>query len=75
MWAAVFAPAKTPRTIVERMSDAIHRAVDDPVVQRRFEELGVDAIGSSTVELDAFVKEQRAFNKDIIKKASISVGE
>ena len=75
MWVAVFAPAKTPKAIVEAMSDAIHRAVNDPVAKKRFEELGVEAIGSSPIDLDSFVKEQLAFNKDIISKANISVGE
>jgi tripartite-type tricarboxylate transporter receptor subunit TctC len=75
MWVAVFAPAKTPKTIVEKMSNAIHGAVNDPVAQKRFQDLGVEGIGSSPAELEAFVKEQLAFNRDIIRKASISVGE
>lgn len=75
MWVAVFAPAKTSKAIVDKMSDAIHKAVNDPVAQKRFTDLAVDAVGSSPAELDKFVKMQLAFNKAIIEKAKISVGE
>jgi tripartite-type tricarboxylate transporter receptor subunit TctC len=75
MWVAVFAPAKTPKAIIDKMSDAVHKAVNDPVAQKRFTDLGVDAVGSNPAELDKFVKEQLAFNKAIIEKAKISVGE
>ncbi len=75
MWVAVFAPAKTPKAIVDRMADAIRLAVKDPTVQKRFEDLAVEGVGSTPAELDTFVKGQLAFNKAIIEKANISVGE
>jgi tripartite-type tricarboxylate transporter receptor subunit TctC len=45
------------------------------MAQKRFTDLGVDAVGSNPAELDKFVKVQLAFNKAIIEKAKISVGE
>jgi tripartite-type tricarboxylate transporter receptor subunit TctC len=75
MWVAVFAPAKTPKAIVEKISAAINRAVNDPAAKKRFEELVVDPIGSTPSELDKFVKEQLAFNKKIIEQAGIKVGD
>ncbi|MBK5957332.1 hypothetical protein CCR97_03795 [Rhodoplanes elegans] len=75
MWVAVFAPAKTPAAIVERMSKAIAAAVKSPAVAKRFDELVVDPVGSSPKELDRFLDEQLAFNKAAIEKAGISIQE
>jgi tripartite-type tricarboxylate transporter receptor subunit TctC len=71
MWVAVFAPARTPAKIVELMSAAIAEAVKDPATKKHYEDLIVDAVGSTPQELDRFIKEQLAFNKEIIEKANI----
>lgn len=39
-WNAVFAPQGTPKPIVARLSDALRKAVLDPAIRKRFEELG-----------------------------------
>lgn len=75
MWVAVFAPAKTPKAIVDKVSAAINRAVNDPATKKRFAELIVDPVGSTPAELDQFVKQQLSFNKAIIEKAHIKVGD
>jgi len=75
MWVAVFAPAKTPKSIVDRMAQAINRAVNEAAVKKRFDDLLVEPVGSTPSELDKFVKEQLAFNKTIIEKAHIKVGQ
>jgi tripartite-type tricarboxylate transporter receptor subunit TctC len=71
MWVAVFAPAKTPAGIVERISAAIAEAVKDPNTKKHYEDLIVDPVGSTPQELDRFVEEQLAYNKEIIEKANI----
>lgn len=75
MWVAVFAPAKTPKAIVNKMAEAINRSVNDPGTKKKFEDLIVDPIGSTPTELDKFVKEQLSFNKSIINKAQIKIGD
>jgi tripartite-type tricarboxylate transporter receptor subunit TctC len=75
MWVAVFAPAKTPKYIVNKMAAAINQAVSEPGTKKRFEDLIVDGVGSTAAELDEFVKEQLSFNKSIIEKAHIKVGD
>lgn len=74
MWVAVFAPGKTPKAIVDKMSEAIANAIKDPAVRKRFDELKVTAVGSTPSELAKFVAEQLAFNKSIIQKAKIQSG-
>ncbi|NWG23865.1 MAG: tripartite tricarboxylate transporter substrate binding protein [Pseudorhodoplanes sp.] len=74
MWVAVFAPGKTPKAIVDKMSEAISNAIKDPAVKKRLDELKVTAVGSTPAELARFVSEQLAFNKAIIQKARIQSG-
>lgn len=71
MWVAVFAPAKTPKAIVDKMSAAIAAALKDPKTRKRYEELMVDMVGSTPQELDNFVEEQLNVNKQVIEKIGI----
>ena len=41
-WNAILAPAGTPQPIVDRLSEAIKKALDDPAVFKRLQEAGVD---------------------------------
>ena len=41
-WNAILAPAGTPQPIVDRLNDAISKAMDDPAVFKRLQEAGVD---------------------------------
>lgn len=75
MWVAVFASSKTPKPIVAKMAEAIANAVKDPAVKKRYDDLMVDAVGSSPEELAKFVSDQLDFNRSIIRKAKIQTGE
>jgi tripartite-type tricarboxylate transporter receptor subunit TctC len=75
MWVGIFAPSKTPQVIVDKMSLAINRAVNDPATKKRFEELIVDPIGSTPADLQQFVNEQLVFHKKIIDEANIKLGD
>jgi tripartite-type tricarboxylate transporter receptor subunit TctC len=39
-WNAMVAPKGTPKEIVDKLADALSKALDDPTVQKRFVELG-----------------------------------
>jgi putative tricarboxylic transport membrane protein len=41
-WFALFAPKGTPRPILDRLSDALDKALDDPIVRKRFVDVGGD---------------------------------
>lgn len=71
MWVAVFAPAKTPRDIVNRFSSEIASALRDPTTRQRYVDMKVDPVGSTSEELHRFFQEQLKFNADIIKRANI----
>ena len=40
IWSAIFAPKDTPKPIVDKLSDALNKALDDPAVAKRLLELG-----------------------------------
>jgi tripartite-type tricarboxylate transporter receptor subunit TctC len=47
-WNAFFAPAKTPRPILDRLSAEANRAVADPTTAARLADIGVDVVTGST---------------------------
>ncbi len=59
-WNAIFAPANTPRPIVERLNRELRAIIADPKVRDRLAAIGFDAFASTPEELDAFVREDFA---------------
>jgi len=55
-WQAAFAPAGTPKPIVDRLYSEIARILQMSDVQKRFAELGLDPSGMPPAELAALVK-------------------
>jgi tripartite-type tricarboxylate transporter receptor subunit TctC len=70
-WTAIFAPAGTPKEIVERIAAETNKAMKDPEVVTRFGEIGVIGVGSSPQELDRYWHEQLDFLGKIVKDANI----
>jgi tripartite-type tricarboxylate transporter receptor subunit TctC len=71
LWTGLFAPAKTPKAIVDRLAAEIGKAMDDPATKKRYNDVKLEAIGSSPAEFDTFFREQLKFNEDVIKRANI----
>jgi len=55
-WNALYAPARTPSDIVERLSLAAQAAVQDPQIRQRLSDMGARAVGSNPAELAAFTE-------------------
>jgi tripartite-type tricarboxylate transporter receptor subunit TctC len=72
MWVAVFAPAKTPSDIINKLSEKIDTTVGLAETKQRYNEINVDPVGSTPPQLDTFFKEQVDFNQEIISKAHIT---
>ncbi|MGB6799162.1 MAG: tripartite tricarboxylate transporter substrate-binding protein [Xanthobacteraceae bacterium] len=71
MWVAVFAPAKTPVAIVDKLSAKIGAAVGAAETKKRYNDIDVDPVGSAPAQLDQFFKKQVEFNQDIVTDAHI----
>src|SRR5262245_36875169 len=59
-WTAIYAPAATPKLIVDKLAAAIAKAMQDPSVVARLGNVGTEAVGSTPQELDAFNRDQFA---------------
>ncbi|GAA4334268.1 tripartite tricarboxylate transporter substrate binding protein [Pigmentiphaga soli] len=57
-WMGVYAPARTPKPIVERLAAEISKVAADPEVVANLARLGVDSRSSSPGQFDAFWHEQ-----------------
>jgi tripartite-type tricarboxylate transporter receptor subunit TctC len=71
-WFAIMAPAGTPKDIVARLNAEVLRAVGDPEVRRKLEELGFSVRGTSPRELDALTREQLAKYARVIEETGIA---
>jgi tripartite-type tricarboxylate transporter receptor subunit TctC len=70
-WTAIFAPASTPKDVVERIAAETGKAMQHPDVLRRYGELGIVGVGSSPQELDRFWRAQLDYLGKIVKDANI----
>jgi tripartite-type tricarboxylate transporter receptor subunit TctC len=71
-WNAIFAPANTPKTIVDRLNRDLRAIIGDPQIRRRLAAIGFDAFSSTPEELDAFVREDFAKWATWVKDAGIA---
>jgi tripartite-type tricarboxylate transporter receptor subunit TctC len=69
--AGIFAPAKTPRAIIDRLNQEIARALSSPEVRDKFLALGVEPVGGSPEQLEAAVKAEMATMGKLIKDLGI----
>jgi len=72
-WFAVFAPAGTPRDIVERLSAEVARIVESPDFKRRVEEQGAFARAMDPKALDAYVVREIDQWGKVIRTAGITM--
>lgn len=66
-WNGVFAPAKTPKDIVERLHKEIAAAVRHPDVIKRLADLGAEPVGSTPAEQDAMLRRQMDQFRSVIR--------
>jgi tripartite-type tricarboxylate transporter receptor subunit TctC len=57
-WNGLFAPAKTPKEIIDRLHKEVVAALRNPDLAKRLIDLAADPVGSTPAELDALVKGQ-----------------
>lgn len=67
-WNGVFAPAKTPKDIIERLNKEVIAAVRHPDVIKRLNDLGAEGVGSTPAEQDAMLRRQMDQFRTIIRE-------
>ena len=71
-WIGVFAPAKTPRAIVERLNAEIAKALEDPAVQKKLENIGVQPEHMTVERFNKFIREELKTNAELAEAAGIA---
>lgn len=72
-WQAIFAPAGTPRPIVDRLHDDIARILKEPEMQERIAKLGMQGSEMTTEQVAAFQQAEVAKWAAVIKSANIKL--
>jgi tripartite-type tricarboxylate transporter receptor subunit TctC len=73
IWFGLFAPPKTSSDVINRLDRLVKGIVADPDIQKRFNDLGVDA---SALSQDAFanmIRNETQTHLDVIKRAGIDL--
>ena len=72
-WNAIFAPAGTPSTVINRIADAVAKAVQSPEFRERVTSLGGELTGYGPREADRFVKQQMKLWGKVVREGNIRV--
>jgi tripartite-type tricarboxylate transporter receptor subunit TctC len=72
-WLGMFAPAATPREIVERLHAEVDKALQDPGVKEKLARLGADPMTMKPGDFEAFVKREMDLNAELVKAAGVQV--
>ena len=70
-WVGLLAPAKTPAAIVNRLNDAMLKALAKPDVKAQLEKLGAVIVGDSPVAFAAYLKRDYERWENVIRSAAI----
>jgi tripartite-type tricarboxylate transporter receptor subunit TctC len=71
-WVGLFAPAKTPRAVIERLYRATTTALQSPEARERLPKLGAEPMAMTPGEFDALVREELHTNAALVKAAGIT---
>jgi tripartite-type tricarboxylate transporter receptor subunit TctC len=71
-WIGLFAPAKTPRDVVNRLNAEIQKALQTPSVRERFAQLGVQPMAMGAEQFEKFVTDELALNAELAKAAGLT---
>ena len=72
-WVGIFAPAKTPPAVVEKLQREIAAALKTPFVRERYATLGIEPVGNTPREFFEQVREDLARWEKVVKAANVKV--
>lgn len=72
-WYALFAPAKTPRAVIERLNRELNSVLADKAVQKKIEDQGAEVETSTPEQLKTLVQKEVVRWKGVVTAAKIKV--
>ena len=70
-WVGLFAPARTPTAIIDRIAQAARKTLEDPAVDRRMRDSGAVPSWLSPADVAAFMKMDHERISKVVKAANI----
>jgi tripartite-type tricarboxylate transporter receptor subunit TctC len=70
-WTGIFAPARTPRVVVDRLRNELNAVLQTQVVRERYATLGIEPVGNSPDEFGEQVRADLARWEKVVKAANI----
>jgi tripartite-type tricarboxylate transporter receptor subunit TctC len=71
LWVGLFAPAKTPRDIVEKLNQETVRILNSAEMKERLVRIGADPMPMTPEQFDAYIREEIAVSAKIAAAAGI----
>jgi tripartite-type tricarboxylate transporter receptor subunit TctC len=71
-WTAAFAPANTPREIVERLNRGINATLSNPDVRQKLITIGIEPAGGSSEDVQALLRREVPRWKSIVEEAGLA---
>ena len=72
-WYGLFAPAKTPRPIIDRLNNVLVKIVLAPDIKSQFATQGADPVGSSPEQFAVFLRQVFERNGKVVKLSGMKV--
>jgi len=72
-WFGIVAPAGTPAAVITRLNTELDRIVHEPQIEKRFAEIGGDAIGGPPSTLASLIHDEIARWRRVAKEAGIHI--
>jgi tripartite-type tricarboxylate transporter receptor subunit TctC len=69
-WFGLWMPAGAPRPVVEKVHAAVHTAVNDPEVERQFDEQGLQGVAMPPNDFARFAVEQSRIAEEIGRRVN-----
>jgi tripartite-type tricarboxylate transporter receptor subunit TctC len=73
-WFGLFAPAGTPKDVLDKLHDETVKALARLEVRKQFDELGLESIGNTPAELAAIIQKETPEWAKVIRDAGIKLG-
>ena len=70
-WNGFFAPAKTPRDVIDRLQREVSAAVKHPETAKRLRDMAAEPVGSSSAEQEAILKRQMDQFRPVIREVKV----
>jgi tripartite-type tricarboxylate transporter receptor subunit TctC len=73
IWYAIFAPARTPSAVVDKVSSDVQRALKEPDIAQPFATQGMEPHPTSPQGLASYIREDTARWSKIVKERNLKV--